>query len=99
MINIPKTLCKCPDKKTSNEIVIVLPPVSACEETRCDPPEAVGLVPILKTLCSCPPVPEVVINYSPKPRRTKVVKTCFVDFIKNITSTKFCDNGPTCTAS
>ena len=98
MINIPKTLCKCTTTTTLG-IVSVLPPLTSCEETRCEPPEAVGLVPILKTLCPCPPVPEVVINYTPKPRRTRVVKTCFVDFIKNITSTKFCSTGPTCNAS
>ena len=97
MINIPKTLCKCDTINTDIEIQIV-PPIEQCEEDRCDISTSVQLIPIVSTLCPCP-VEEVVINLKPQPKRTKIIKSCFTQFIKNITSTKFCDTGPTCKAN
>lgn len=92
MINIPKTLCANTEPVDTVRIV-QLSPIETCEANRCEGPEPTELVPILKTLCPCP-VEKVVVNYSPKPRKTRVIKTCFEDFIKNVTSTKFCDKRP-----
>ncbi len=99
MINVPKTLCKCNDNEIKQTILTEISSVDACYEIQCEEVEPVELVPILKTLCPCEPPPEVVVNFSPKSRKTKIIKTCFADFIKNITSTKFCNNGPTCKVS
>lgn len=98
MLNVPKTLCKCPDVYEQVSLSVIVP-VDNCDIEPCDVVEPTELVPVISAFCPCEPEPEIAVNFSPKPRRTKIVKSCFTDFIKNMTSTKFCYDGPTCKVS
>lgn len=93
MLTIPKSLCKCDDVVKKTSLTTIVPIAEYIK------PEPIELKPIDKALCYCEPVPEIVTNFYSKPIKTKIVKTCFTDFIKNITSTKFCNYGPTCKVS
>lgn len=98
MLTVPKTLCKCADP-IKQVTLTAITPVDECYSKQCVEAEPTELIPIVSTLCPCEPIPEIVVNFSPKLRRTRVVKSCFTDFIKNVTSTKFCNTGPTCKVS
>lgn len=98
MLNVPTTLCKCADVYEQVSLSVIVP-VDNCDIEQCGVVEPTELVPIISTLCPCVPKPEIVVNFNPEPRRTRIVKSCFTDFIKNITSTKFCQVGPTCQVS
>ena len=99
MLNVPTTLCKC-DVINEQVSLFVIAPVDDCELSQCNVVESTELVPIINTLCPCfEPKQEPVVNFKPEYQRTIIVKSCFSDFIKNITSTKFCRVGPSCQVS
>lgn len=94
MVNVPTTLCQCDPVKSSDPILYEIPAIETCN-TICEVPNKVELIPIVSTLCPCPE-PKTTVSLIPVTKRTVILKTCFVEFIKNITSTKFCNKGPTC---
>lgn len=98
MITVPKTLCKCDDVFEAVSLKVIVP-VDDCDTSQCGVVEPTELIPIISTLCPCDPIPEIVVNFNPAPRKTKIVKSCFTDFIRNVTKTKFCQVGPTCQVS
>lgn len=99
MINIPKSVCFCSTSTQVTQKLIKINTTDICKENICQKKESVELTPILNTLCLCPVNEVVIIDNRPKFNKTIVTKTCFADFIKNITSTKFCETGPTCKAT
>jgi hypothetical protein len=93
MIKIPKTICECPinDQAELNQAVIIEP--EQCILSNCTETQETVFVELPETLCPCV-ITEEIVTLRKSKIKTIITKTCYADFIKNITSTKFCGNGP-----
>lgn len=98
MITVPKSQCPSCDSVYRVFVPKPIPPVESCLPCEKKPTETI-LQPIVSFMCPCPDPPKPVEVPIKKYIRSRVMVSCYKEFVLAVPTTKFCDVGPKCKPS